>query len=69
MNEQPLSPEAIFQQAMQAHQSGQPQQAITLLEDLLQRLPDNDAVLAALGAIHLSTGNLGAAMPNLERAL
>ncbi|MEL7421942.1 MAG: tetratricopeptide repeat protein [Bacteroidota bacterium] len=69
MNEQPLSPEAIFQQAMQAHQAGQPQQAISLLEGLLQDLPGNDAVLAALGAIQLSLGNIGAAMPNLEQAL
>ena len=69
MSDQSVSPEAIFQQAMQAHQTGQPQQAIALLEDLLQRLPDDDAVLAALGAIQLSTGNVEVAKSILEQAL
>ena len=69
MNEQPFSPEAVFQQAMQAHQAGQLPEAINLLEQLLEHLPDNDGILAALGAVFLSAGNVNAALAKLEQAI
>lgn len=69
MSNQHLTPEAIFQQAVLAHQSGQSQEAIRLLQELLEQIPDNDGVLASLGAIHLSVGDVPTGLPFLEKAL
>lgn len=69
MSDQQPTPEVIFQQAMQAHQSGQSDKAIQLLKQLSEQIPNNDGVLATLGAIYLSVGNLPEGLPLLEQAL
>ena len=45
MTNQNEDPELIFQQAMQAYQSGQAEKAIDLLNQILKQIPDQDGIM------------------------
>lgn len=69
MSNSNFSPETAFQEALAAHQAGQPQEALLLLQQALAHVPDNDVILTALGGVYLSIGDYAQAFPALERAV
>ena len=68
MQKQDQSTEALFQQAIQAHQSGQAQLSIEPLQQILQVQPDNDMALGMLGAVYLAMRQPQSALPLLQKA-
>ncbi len=69
MNESNFNPEQMFQEAIQAHQLGQFGKAENLLRDILDKLPDNDGVISALGGVLLAGGKVEESINTLEKAI
>ena len=64
-----FNPEALFQEAMIAHQSQQFEKAESLLRKILAKMPENDGVLSTLGGMLLSTGKVPEGIQALEKAI
>jgi tetratricopeptide (TPR) repeat protein len=64
-----FSAEAVFQQAMQAYQTGQLAEAETQLRTILQHLPDQDGIMTTLGGILLAGGQIQQSIEMLQQAL
>lgn len=69
MENQDFNPEQLFQQAIQAHQAGQLDKAETYLRQILEKLPEQDGIMSALGGVLLSGGKTQEGISILEKAI
>ncbi|MFK8104918.1 MAG: tetratricopeptide repeat protein [Saprospiraceae bacterium] len=69
MDQAKLTPEALFQQAMEAHQEGKSAVAENLMWELLDQVPTNDGIMASLAGLLLSNGKVEEGKSLLERAI
>ncbi len=69
MNELEFNPELLYQEAMQAHQSGQFVKAEELLRKILEKMPDQDAIMGTLGGVLLAGGKIEESISTLEKAI
>lgn len=65
----PVDTKTLFQQSMQAYQSGQLGLAENLLRQVLKELPDNDAIMSTVGGVLLAAGKIDEAMALFKQAM
>jgi tetratricopeptide (TPR) repeat protein len=69
MSNPEFNAEQVFQQAMQAHQSGQTDVAENLLREILVHLPNQDGIMGTLGGVLLSVGKINESIETLNKAI
>lgn len=69
MQPEEINVEQVYQQAIQAYQSGQLDTSEKNLRDLLAAMPQQDGIMSTLGGVLLAGGKLDESIQMLERAI